>query len=97
MAHVVTKDIQSLSGEKTVTEFCITSCQELGYKYAGINRGIECYCDNDYGTNGEASSAGECDSRCDVDGQCGGSWRLSVHSVCSDDDAVEPTSTGAIT
>jgi hypothetical protein len=37
-------------------ELCMDTCSALNYKYAGMEYGGECWCDNNiYGNNGPAS------------------------------------------
>ena len=76
---------------ETKIEFCIDLCKNLNKAYAGINRGNECFCSDSYGSNGQATSVTECDSDCEVVNQCGGMFRVSVHTVQSCDN-IETTS-----
>ena len=34
------------SSEEMTVEFCIATCSEMGYDYAGLEWNIECYCGN---------------------------------------------------
>lgn len=35
--------------------FCLNYCQQYGYQYAGLQMGTDCWCGNNYGTQGNAS------------------------------------------
>lgn len=59
-----------------------------GFKYAGIQYGNQCRCDNDFGIHGKVDDS-ECDAACAGESsppaenqqKCGGDWRNSVYST----------------
>jgi hypothetical protein len=69
---------------------CLASCIHLGYRYAGIQAGMECWCGQSYGKHGavEAGSKG-CYATCTASSRsasgaedpvtCGGDWKNSVY------------------
>ncbi|KIY03560.1 uncharacterized protein Z520_00251 [Fonsecaea multimorphosa CBS 102226] len=67
-------------------EFCISTCQSRGYKYAGVEYARECYCSNQLGLvsngggQGAQASEGDCSMLCvgNDDEFCGGSSRIGV-------------------
>jgi len=61
---------------------CIAACKRDGYKYAGIQWGVECWCGNNYGRYGNASES-TCNIICrgNKHHKCGGNWRNSVHTT----------------
>lgn len=64
------------SGSDSMTvDSCTSGCAELGYLYAGLQDGNQCFCGNSYGSYGQASS-GSCWMTCTGDGSqnCGGSY-----------------------
>ena len=90
MEKLVTKNMDSL-------EACLNECQQLGYQYAGVNRGTECFCDNSFGTHGQKPDS-DCNAECVTANHCGGGFRLSVHRVAcgvSDSDSTDSTSVDA--
>ena len=64
--------------EKMTVQKCIQMCG--GYRYAAVQYGKHCFCDNSYGKYGKV---GNCNMPCagDVDEICGGSWANSVYST----------------
>ena len=67
------------SSDMTI-EKCIQMCSEKGFKYAGLQYGVQCFCGNSYGKYGESYS---CDYECSGNQNeiCGGYWANSVYSV----------------
>jgi hypothetical protein len=46
---------------------CLTSCVHEGFKYAGVQAGMECWCGNSYGKHGQpdvAGTSGACSQQC---------------------------------
>lgn len=64
-------------------ELCITYCESLGYKYAGLQFSIGCYCDYTYGTYGLASADSHCNTTCSGNSStfCGGFFRNSIYAT----------------
>jgi hypothetical protein len=72
-------------------EACISRCNQDGYEYAGLQNGMECWCDNSYDSAGEytptadetTSGSDGCSAPCvgDDTRTCGGGWRNSVYST----------------
>jgi hypothetical protein len=58
---------------------CASTCQSLGYKYAGVEYGSECYCSNTAPTS--SAKATDCNMACSGDNTqtCGAGNRLSVY------------------
>ncbi|CAK5265078.1 unnamed protein product [Mycena citricolor] len=64
-------------------ETCISSCDSLGYTYAGMQFGQECWCGNSLANGqGGLTSSSECNMPCkgDASETCGASYRLSLFS-----------------
>ncbi|XP_066282938.1 beta-1,3-glucan-binding protein-like [Branchiostoma lanceolatum] len=61
---------------------CIRHCSDLGFDYAGLQYGVECFCGARYGTYGQAPES-DCHIACAGGGahMCGGGWRNSVWST----------------
>jgi len=61
-------------------EYCRAACGEAGYLYAGIQYTSECWCDDSFGSLGEAPLE-QCNHNCrDNSGnKCGGPWRQNVY------------------
>ncbi|MAN65211.1 WSC domain-containing protein [uncultured Hyphomonas sp.] len=68
------------SNTSTTPEACQKTCSDKGYKYASVQYGISCMCDNDYGKYGKADN---CDMACtgDKTQMCGGTWANSVYAT----------------
>ena len=60
---------------------CIAICGIKDYKYAGMQYGNQCFCDNYYPAVETAWS--ECSMSCDGNTlqSCGGFWRINVYST----------------
>ena len=65
--------------EMTV-EFCIATCTEKGFDFAGLEWGIECHCGNEPSVGFDLAWFGKCDESCAGDKKqiCGGSGAMSV-------------------
>jgi hypothetical protein len=61
-------------------EACLDGCSSLGYKYAGVQIGVECLCGNEFGRYG----TGTCDQTCAGGDECGGAWSNSVYLTYAD-------------
>ncbi|KAJ3510263.1 hypothetical protein NLJ89_g4780 [Agrocybe chaxingu] len=62
-------------------------CQNLcsGYKYAGVEHGLQCYCGDTLTNNGATGaiiSSSSCSTNCagDATQKCGGSWTMNVYT-----------------
>jgi hypothetical protein len=44
---------------------CLSSCLHRGYRYAGVQSGMECWCGHNYGKHGAASPEARCDQQCE--------------------------------
>lgn len=76
------RDLQFMaSASSSNPEKCAGHCAGAGYSYFGLQYGGECFCDNSYGSYGEATN---CDMSCAddySDTMCGGLWANSVYSI----------------
>jgi hypothetical protein len=68
--------------EGVTIEKCLAVCKEHGFRFAGLQKGNECFCDDFYGRFGRKSNR-ECDYNCEGNQNqlCGGYWRNSVYRV----------------
>lgn len=59
---------------------CVNVCLKRGFKYAGLQYGNDCYCDNTYDKYGKADN---CNMSCSGNKNevCGGYWANSVYEV----------------
>jgi len=62
-------------------EHCMDGCKALGYQYAGLQYGLQCFCGNSYGSYGLAP-AGYCNYPCkdDTSETCGNGWTNQVYN-----------------
>jgi len=79
-----TRDLsfQGLSSYSLTPDTCRKICTTLGYKYAGVQYGIECFCGNSYGRYGRLATS-DCNSPCQGDQTvfCGGGNRNSIYTA----------------
>ncbi|XP_046857607.1 uncharacterized protein LOC124451009 [Xenia sp. Carnegie-2017] len=63
-------------------EWCVHTCKEDGYRFAGVQYSYLCFCGNKFGKYGRVSDT-ECRSRCygDKNRFCGSFWHNSIYSV----------------
>jgi len=63
-------------------ELCMTTCQQKGFQYAGLQYSSYCFCGNSYGKNGKANN---CNMPCaGIKSEiCGGRWANSVYNIIS--------------
>ncbi|KAJ3558449.1 hypothetical protein NM688_g922 [Phlebia brevispora] len=61
--------------------YCTSYCASLGYQYAGVEYGDECYCGTGLVSGIENDDSSSCDMRCPGDYMflCGGSWRMQIY------------------
>jgi len=75
------RDVSYLAIEATPVTVgsCRSKCVSLGYKYAALQDGYQCFCGNTYGSLGAAPAA-DCNTPCNGDSLeiCGGGWRNSI-------------------
>ncbi|PAA81169.1 hypothetical protein BOX15_Mlig028452g3 [Macrostomum lignano] len=64
---------------------CVTSCADLGFKYAGAQAGAWCYCGNKFGRYGKAVDS-NCYVRCHANRRqiCGGIWHQHIYETKAD-------------
>ncbi|XP_075235447.1 uncharacterized protein LOC142332726 isoform X2 [Lycorma delicatula] len=62
---------------------CVGVCEALGYYFAGVEYGIECYCGYITPSKNLMVSNEECNTPCPIDKSqfCGSGWRLAVYST----------------
>ena len=63
-------------------ESCGVYCGGLGFKYAGLEFGNQCFCGSDLPSNATAAA---CDTPCAGNDRetCGGTWTLSIYEITS--------------
>ncbi|OAQ20922.1 WSC domain-containing protein [Thermosulfurimonas dismutans] len=73
-------DKKIVSASDMSVEKCISICRSSGYRYAGVQYGSQCFCDNDYGLFGPANN---CNMKCSGNPNeiCGGFWANSVYAT----------------
>ncbi|ORY25195.1 glycosyl hydrolase family 71-domain-containing protein [Naematelia encephala] len=71
----------SLSIQNLTIDDCLTSCEEAGYTYAGLEYGEQCYCGSSLPSS--VSFTATCDMACtgDASETCGGGWGLAVYEL----------------
>ncbi|KXN82709.1 Putative fungistatic metabolite [Leucoagaricus sp. SymC.cos] len=64
---------------------CASACQSLGYAFAGVETGRECWCDNTINPPTQRVSDNDCRQICDADVQqyCGNGNRLAIYHFAS--------------
>ncbi|CAG8482759.1 11614_t:CDS:2 [Dentiscutata heterogama] len=69
---------------------CIAFCKDNNYKYAGLEIGSQCFCDNSYDSFNMLNPE-ECSSSCigNKDELCGGPLALSIYTVPPDDNRLK--------
>jgi hypothetical protein len=76
-------NVEQPDNSSLTIESCITTCSQLGYKVAGMEYSVQCFCDN-YLRNAAplATTDSECNMACrgNAAEKCGGSNRVSVYS-----------------
>ncbi|CZR53720.1 related to glyoxal oxidase precursor [Phialocephala subalpina] len=98
-ARTLTVNPGTTGGTAALTvELCTSTCQGLGYVFAGMEYAGECYCGNSFANGGGPASDGEvgCNMACNGNATeiCGGSYRLSVWDY---NDAIATVSSSATT
>ncbi|EFQ30435.1 WSC domain-containing protein [Colletotrichum graminicola M1.001] len=77
---------RALSYRTDLTKFsaaqCVAQCDSLGYTYAGVEYGSECYCGNSIDGGNTPASSG-CDMPCDGNrlDTCGGAGHINIYHV----------------
>ncbi|WVQ85464.1 hypothetical protein IAT38_007629 [Cryptococcus sp. DSM 104549] len=88
----------STSASGMTVDTCLSTCEDEGYTYAGLEFGNECYC-----ADSVASSVTYDESRCDVacDGDstetCGGTWAIELYELLSSTSNCSTTATESAT
>ncbi|WVQ70514.1 hypothetical protein IAR50_000033 [Cryptococcus sp. DSM 104548] len=64
---------------------CINGCSELGYAYAGLYSGSQCYCGNTPSSSKSILPTSQCQTKCagNSTGTCGGSAAMDLYTVTS--------------
>lgn len=77
------KNAESIPGGVTVAK-CTAKCQQIGYLYAGVEYGVECYCDDQIQNNASPLSSG-CSMACAGNSSeyCGGANSLNLYQSSS--------------
>ncbi|KAI1266095.1 WSC domain-containing protein [Xylariaceae sp. FL1019] len=79
--------------EQLTVESCTAACISQGYKLAGMEYGVQCYCGNTLTSKAEQTINRSCNTACGGNStqQCGGSNRLSVWGTTKPTDDAKPT------
>jgi hypothetical protein len=74
--------VQQQDNPTLTVESCTTTCSNLGYSVAGMEYGVQCFCDNFVRNGGKlADQDTDCGINCGGSGEkCGAGDRLSVYS-----------------
>ncbi|KAJ6592360.1 WSC domain-containing protein, partial [Mycena capillaripes] len=74
-------DVYITNSEANTPLSCTRQCFALGFAYAGVESGDECYCGSDLVSDVSATHISDCDAPCtgDTNITCGASWRMQVH------------------
>ncbi|KAI9634696.1 carbohydrate-binding WSC, partial [Dioszegia hungarica] len=62
---------------------CVKYCQSFNYDLAGVEYGVECYCDNVIGPAGKALDPAKCTVYActnDITKNCGGDWAMALYA-----------------
>ncbi|KAJ6614204.1 glycosyl hydrolase family 71-domain-containing protein [Mycena sp. CBHHK59/15] len=63
---------------------CLTTCASVGYRYAGVEYGVECWCAAAMTSGVSLASAGDCNMACSGGvGICGGGNRINIYYAAS--------------
>ncbi|TYJ52507.1 hypothetical protein B9479_006901 [Cryptococcus floricola] len=64
---------------------CINGCSELGYGYAGLYSGSQCYCGNTPSSSKSVLPTSQCQTKCagNSTGTCGGGAAMDLYTVTS--------------
>ncbi|XP_072155725.1 uncharacterized protein [Bemisia tabaci] len=60
---------------------CLNICYQMGFRFAGLQDGYECFCGKWQPAQEKRKSDAECNTQCsgDPSEKCGGNWRLQVY------------------
>jgi len=74
--------LKRLSSPKVNRQVCNDFCKDNGFKFAAVQQGEHCFCDNQYGAYGKVSDD-QCNMRCKGNKRemCGGRWRNTIMKV----------------
>ena len=66
---------------------CQTKCFKLGFKYAGLQAGMECFCGNQFPSRSIFLPKSACSHPCSdpdhSDKMCGGGWKLNIYHAAN--------------
>lgn len=76
---------------KLTPHYCTGYCHLLGYLYAGLRNGFECFCGDTHPFSESKDDETQCNVPCSGDDEkkCGGTWRLSIYSTSITDYPVD--------
>ncbi|BES92733.1 bacteria Hypothetical protein protein [Nesidiocoris tenuis] len=79
----VLSGLQITFKETNTPRLCLNVCLQLGFKFAGVQYGVECFCGNRPPMAESERSESECSLPCPGDRlkMCGGGWRLLVFNT----------------
>ncbi|ODO07533.1 glucan endo-1,3-alpha-glucosidase agn1 [Cryptococcus wingfieldii CBS 7118] len=96
----------SVSMSDMTVNSCLSACEDLGYKYAGVEFGEECYCSSTL-ASAVTYDEDQCNVVCNGDEEetCGGTWAIeifelissAVSSSCSNSTASATSSVASLT
>ena len=83
-----------LHSDEMTHQLCFAHCSNGGFRYAGLQYSIQCFCGRDgvaYDIHGQREET-ECRSTCrgDADQICGGAWRMNIYALHSKSVKMKP-------
>merc|ERR1712018_1029438 len=65
---------------ESAVDFCVDSCKDAGFAYAGLQFRTHCFCGNSFGKHGQVA-LNECNMNCpgQKNEKCGSGWRNNVY------------------
>ncbi|KAK0662016.1 WSC domain-containing protein [Lasiodiplodia hormozganensis] len=86
--------LKAYSRDDNTIDSCTATCAGQGYKIAGLEYGVECWCGNTMGYKAQVTTDQACTMACAGNSTqiCGNSYRLSVFSTGNITSAAQPSS-----
>ncbi|OQU99179.1 WSC domain-containing protein [Cladophialophora immunda] len=75
-------DIQQPDNSELTVQSCVSNCRGLGYGIAGVEYGVQCFCDDFTRYNASLASESDCNMVCagDISENCGAGNRINIYS-----------------